>query len=109
LGGRKLGKHDFTTADALVDRPADARARARPVWGRFPGAGHPSDLEAVLQAAPDPTPSGSSSSCCSSLSGGAAPAVRSHRRCWQSERQRGLERLGQRRLARTASRSWAMS
>ena len=57
LVGGKLGQYDFATADALVDLALAKHARVRGhalVWGRFPGAGHPSDLEEVLKAAPDP-------------------------------------------------------
>lgn len=57
LVGGKLGKYDFSTADALVDLALAKHTRVRGhalVWGRFPGAGHPSDLEEVLKAAPDP-------------------------------------------------------
>ncbi|HTV18388.1 MAG TPA: endo-1,4-beta-xylanase [Polyangiaceae bacterium] len=57
LVGGKLGKYDFTTADALVElalaKATHLRGHAL-VWGRYPGAGHPSDLEDVLKAAPDP-------------------------------------------------------
>lgn len=53
----KLGKYDFTRADALVDlalaKPTHVRGHAL-VWGRFPGSGHPSDLEEALKAAADP-------------------------------------------------------
>jgi endo-1,4-beta-xylanase len=57
LVGGKLGKYDFTAADALVNL---ALSHATPVrghalvWGRYPGAGHPSDLEEVLKVASDP-------------------------------------------------------
>lgn len=57
LVGGKLGRYDFTDADQLVnlalERSAHVRGHAL-VWGRFPGHGHPSDLEEVLKAAPDP-------------------------------------------------------
>jgi endo-1,4-beta-xylanase len=57
LVGGKLGKYDFTTADALVNlalaKATHVRGHAL-VWGRYPGAGHPSDLEEVLKAASDP-------------------------------------------------------
>jgi endo-1,4-beta-xylanase len=57
LVGGKLGSYDFATADALVNLALDKQTRVRGhalVWGRFPGAGHPSDLEEVLKAAADP-------------------------------------------------------
>jgi endo-1,4-beta-xylanase len=53
----KLGKYDFTKADALMDLALAKQARVRGhalLWGRFPGAGHPSDLEEALNAAVDP-------------------------------------------------------
>lgn len=57
LVGGKLGQYDFRAADALVEL---AQAKQTPVrghalvWGRFAGAGHPSDLEDALATAPDP-------------------------------------------------------
>lgn len=57
LVGGKLGTYDFTTADALVNIALSHATRVRGhalVWGRYPGAGHPSDLEEVLKAASDP-------------------------------------------------------
>jgi endo-1,4-beta-xylanase len=53
----KLGKYDFAAADALVDLALGKHTRVRGhalVWGRFPGDGHPSDLEDALKVAPDP-------------------------------------------------------
>ena len=53
----KLGQYDFAAADALVDLALAKQTQVRGhalVWGRFPGDGHPSDLEEVLKAAPDP-------------------------------------------------------
>lgn len=57
LVGGKLGAYDFATADALVNLALEKRAHVRGhalVWGRFPGAGHPSDLEEELKASPEP-------------------------------------------------------
>src|SRR5688572_7083295 len=57
LVGGKLGSYDFRQADALVNlaRAKPARLRGHTlVWGRYAGHGHPSDLEATIQAAPDP-------------------------------------------------------
>src|SRR5690606_19936223 len=47
----------FSQADALVNLALSKQVGLRGhtlIWGRFAGHGHPSDLEAALQAAPDP-------------------------------------------------------
>lgn len=57
LVGGKLGQYDFTQAHALVNLAHAKQTRLRGhalVWGRFPGHGHPEDLEAALRAAADP-------------------------------------------------------
>jgi endo-1,4-beta-xylanase len=53
----KLGRYDFRQADALVNLALAKKVSLRGhtlVWGRYAGHGHPSDLEATVQAAPDP-------------------------------------------------------
>jgi len=57
LVGGKLGSYDFRQADALVNLALAKPVRLRGhtlVWGRYAGHGHPADLEATVQAAPDP-------------------------------------------------------
>jgi endo-1,4-beta-xylanase len=57
LRDQEPGEYDFGTADAMVDFALGRGARVRGhslVWGRFPGRGHPAELEARLAEASYP-------------------------------------------------------
>jgi len=57
LVGGKLGQYDFRQGDELVNLARSKQVRIRGhtlLWGRFPGAGHPSDLKEVVNAAKQP-------------------------------------------------------